>query len=205
MIRTALEFIKKELETYMVEREQDPANYSVSNAVVLKPLVAPDGAIDTGDSSSHVTVILVGVEEELREGKRPYFIPTDDKKYFKLNPPVELNLFILFVAHNGDYKTALRDLSDVIGFFQSNQVFESTKFPALNATVSQPDAKPWQLIERLCFKLHNLTFEQQNNLWATMGAKYMPSVMYKMNMLTVFETKSKEKAAPITELNFPEK
>jgi hypothetical protein len=203
MIRTALEFIKAELEAYIVDREHDPANYTFGNIVDLKSVVKPNGDIDITDTS-HVTVMLVGVEETRREGKRPYFIPLENNEFAKLNPPVELDLYLLFIAHNGDYKTALRDLSDVVSFFQANPVFDEKKFPALNAAVLDPLLKPWQLIERLSFQVHTFSFEQQNNLWAMLGSKFIPSILYKVNMLTVFETKSKEIAPAVTELNFTE-
>jgi len=203
MIRTALEFIKKELDAYIVEREQDPANYSPGNVVDLKPIVLPNGNLNITDTT-HITMMLVGLEEERREGKRPYYIPTEDKKYLRLNPPVEIDLLIMFAAHNNHYETALRDLSDVISFFQANAVFDEQRYPALNASVAEPDKKPWQLIEKLFFHLCNFSFEQQNNLWAMLGGKYIPSAVYKMHMLTVFETRSKEKAAAINEINFIE-
>ncbi len=203
MIRTSLEFLKKELESYIVEREQDPVNYDIGKVVDLKPIVLPNGTVNITDST-HITIMLVGIEEERREGKRPQFIPTDDKQLLKLNPPVELNLYLLFAAHNSNYETSLRDLSDVVGFFQSNPVFDEQNYPALNSTVDKPDNKPWQLIEKLSLRMHSLTFEQQNNLWAMLGAKYIPSVIYKMNLLTFFETKSKIKEPVITELDLVE-
>lgn len=203
MIRTALEFIQKELEAYIVNREQDPANYSIGNVVDLKSIVLPNGNINTTDTT-HVTIMLVNIEEERREGKQSYYVPTDDKMYLRLNPPVEIDLFILFVANNSDYPTALRDLSDVIEFFQSNPVFDSQKYPTLNASVADPVNKVWQLIERLSFKLVSLTFDQQNNLWGMLSSKYMPSAVYRVKMLTVFETKSDEKVAAITEFDFVE-
>ncbi len=203
MIRTALEFIKKELEAYIVEREQDAANYSTGNVVDLKSIMLPNGNVNYTDTT-HITMMIAGIDEQRREGKRPYFVPTDDKQYLRLNPPVELDLFILFAAHNSTYETALRDLSDVIGFFQANVVFDEKKYPALNAAATAPDTKPWQLIDRLTFRLHSLSFEQQNNLWGMIGSKYLPNVVYKMNMLTVFDTRGKEKVGAVTDLNFNE-
>jgi hypothetical protein len=203
MIRTSLEFIKKELEAFIVEREQDPVNYNTGKVVDLKPIVLPNGNINITDTT-HITIMLTGLEEERREGKRPQFIPADDKNFLKLFPPVELNLFVLFAAHNSNYETSLRDLSDVIAFFQANPVFDEQKYPALNATVENPSNKPWQLIEKLSFRLHSLTFEQQNNIWAMLGAKYIPSVVYKVNLLTFFETKSKAKEPAISELTILE-
>jgi hypothetical protein len=203
MIRTALEFIKKELEIYIVEREQDPAQYSPGNVVDLKPIVLPNGNLNITDTT-HITMLAVGVEEERREGKKPTYIPAGDRQFYRLNPPVELYIYILFAAHNSHYETALRDLSDVIGFFQGSPVFDEQKYPNLNAGVINPGDKPWQLIERLSFKLHNLSFEQQNNLWAMLGGKYILSVVYKMNMLTIFETRTQQIAPAIDEVNFKE-
>lgn len=202
MIRTALDFIKRELENYMVEREQDPT-YTPGNVVDLKSIVLPNGNINITDTT-HITIMIVGVEEERKEGKRPVLIPANDREYFRLNPPLELDLFILFAAHNKDYETALRDLTDVVAFFQANPVFDEQRYPSLNSSVTDPVNKPWQLIERLSFRLHNLSFEQQNNLWGMLGSKYIPSVVYKMNMLTVFETRSRERVPPVTEINFAE-
>jgi len=48
--------------------------------------------------------------------------------------------------------------------------------------------------------LQSLTFEQLNNLWAMLGSKYIPSVVYRMKLLTIFETRSQEKAPAIVEL-----
>lgn len=203
MIRTALEFIKNELDGYIVERENDSANYSSGSIVELASVVLPNGNVNL-DSNKHISVMLAGFEEERREGKRPVMMPAENNKFRRLNPPVELDLFVLFVAHKSDYPTALRDLSDVIAFFQSNPVFDQQRYPSLNASVLAPDAKPWQLIERLSFRLYNLSFEQQNNLWAMLGGKYIPSALYKMQILTVFDTKSKEQTAPITELGILE-
>lgn len=203
MIRTALEFIQKELDAYITDREQDPSSYAAGTVVDLKSIIKPDGTINVTETS-HVTIMLVGIEEERREGKRPYYTPTDDKQFKRLNPPVELDLSILFVGHNSDYPTCLRDISDVIAFFQSNSVFDAQKYPGLNSTVADPVNKPWQMIERLSCRLCSLSFEQQNNLWALLGSKYMPSVVYKINMLTVFDTRGGDKTPSINEINYTE-
>jgi len=98
LIRTASEFVKKEVESYIVAREQDP-NYTLGNVVDLKSIVLPNGAVNVTDTT-HVTVMLVGIDEEQREDKRPYYISTEDKNFLRLNPPMVVDLFVLFVAHN---------------------------------------------------------------------------------------------------------
>jgi hypothetical protein len=35
--------------------------------------------------------------------------------------------------------------------------------------------------------MYNLSFQEQNNLWGSMGAKYVPSVLYKVRMVTIDE------------------
>ncbi len=204
MIRTALEFIKKELDAYIADREQDNAAYPLGSNVALPALDSPGGTI-TLDAAAHITLLMIGVEEERREGKRPHYLQTSDSDFLKLNPPVELELSLLFGAHQTHYPTALRDISDVAAFFQSNPVFDAERFPALNASVTAPDLFPWRLIERLSFRLHNLSFEQQNNLWSMLGLKYMPCLVYKVNMITVFDRKSKDKMPAVKEFSIEEK
>ena len=202
MIRTALEFIKTELDAYIADREND-TSYAPGSIVDINSIVSPNGTINL-DNNKHITIMLAGIEEERREGKRPYIFPTDDNKFLTLNAPIEINLHLLFIAHSNDYETALRDLSDVIGFFQANVVFDEQRYPNLNASVVAPAVKPWQLIERLSFRLINLSFEQQNNLWGMFGGKYMPSAVYKMVLLTAFDTKSKDISPAITQLGITE-
>ena len=199
MIRTALQFIQSELDAYIADRENDSANYAPGNIAELNTIISPTGTINL-DNNKHITIMLTGIEEERREGKRPYILPADNNKFLKLNSPVEINLYVLFIAHSNDYETALRDLSDVISFFQANIVFDEQHYPNLNATVLQPDIKPWQRIERITFRLYNLSFEQQNNLWGMLGGRYIPSAIYKMHMLTSFDTKGSDVGAAITQL-----
>jgi hypothetical protein len=198
MIRTALEFIQKELEAYIIDREQDPAEYANGQVVDIKSVVLPNGNMNVNEIY-HITMMLVGIEEERRESKRPRYVQREDNQLLRLNPPLEIDVYLLFAAHKEDYPTALRDLTDVLAFFQANNVFDEQKYPSLNASVEHPVQKPWQLIDKLIFNLHSFSFEQQNNLWAMLGAKYIPSVVYKMKMLTLFDTRSKELSAPVTE------
>ena len=45
-----------------------------------------------------------------------------------------------------------------------------------------PDLDP---IEYLIVELYSLSFEQQNQLWASLGGKYMPSVVYKVRLVVI--------------------
>lgn len=202
MIRTAIEFIKKELENYIVLRENDP-DYPNGGVVDIRSIVLPDGKLNISDNF-HIMITLAGVEEEQREGRMPVFVSVDDKEFTRLNPAVSVGLQLIFIAVSSDYPTALRDLSSVICFFQANAVFDKNRNPNLNDSVLDPIGKPWQLIERLSCKMKNLTMEQQNNVWSILGGKYLPSVIYTVSAVTAFETKG-DKVRSILERNFKEK
>ena len=83
---------------------------------------------------------------------------------------------VLFSAYfkPGNYTEALRFLSFVIAYFQYKNVFTRANTPQLDAG-----------IDKLIFEMANISPEQLNNIWASLGAKYMPSVVYKMRMVTI--------------------
>ena len=70
---------------------------------------------------------------------------------------------------------ALKYLSAVIGFFHAKPVFNSNNSPELGD----------KEIQKLIFDLYHQDSNAKNNLWSTLGAKYMPSIMYKVRLLTM--------------------
>lgn len=200
MIRTALTFIQKELETFILDKIQND-DYLPGTVVELNSIISSDGTVRT-DAKSHIDIMLVRVNEEKREGLHPYYLPTSDKKnYQQVKPPVEVELTLLFIANNTNYETSLRDLTMVLSFFQSNSVFDGQLFPNLNASVLDPDKKSWQVIDKLIFRMINYSLEQQNNLWAMIGAKYMPSLLYTVSLLSIFNQERDRLIRPIVEQN----
>lgn len=202
MIRTALEFIKEELSTYCFNKE--PLIYtSIGSVLKISGFYSPSGN-STVDLDKHLQLTLINLEEERLEGVRPHFVRMDDDRLMQLRAPVTMNLYVLFSATAIDYLESLHDLSNVISFFQLNQTFNKDKYPSLNASVTDPLSRPWRLIERLDFTIHTLTLEQLNNLWAALGTKHLPHILYKVRMLTFFDTQG-EVAEPIVEINIAER
>ena len=202
MIRTALEFIKSELSTYCFIKE--PLIYtSVGSVLKVSGFYSSSGS-STVDLDKHLQLTLINLEEERLEGIRPHFVRTEDDKFRQLRAPVTINLYLLFTATAIDYLESLHDISNVIGFFQVNQTFHKDRYPSLNTSVPEPSTRPWRLIERLDFTIHTLTLEQQNNLWAALGTKHLPHIMYKVRMLTFFDTQG-ELAEPIVEIGLAER
>jgi hypothetical protein len=198
MLRTAFEFLSEELNAYL--RRKDPANFDEQEIVIISSLMNPDNTFSVtpeGSDVSKIILTLVNLEED-RIADSQYNYRTVNDRIQVINPPVNINAFVLFSVFTSNYATALRLLSYVISFFQGNQVFSEDQYPHLNAKVASD--KPWQKVGRLLVTLHSTTFEQQNNLWAALGAKYMPNVIYKVKTMSFIDMEPKMEAPPITEI-----
>lgn len=90
-------------------------------------------------------------------------------------PAVNINLYVLFSAYfsSSNYPEALRFLSFVVAHFQAKNVFTRANTPAMDPRIG-----------KLIFEMESLGADKLNNVWTTLGAKYMPSVVYKVRMLT---------------------
>lgn len=195
MLRTALKFIESELNNFMVLR--DGNSYS-SPPALLCGLVKRDGSVQSDPGNIYIS--LTHLEEERLENKKPIYRPnplTGRLQVFQ--PPVHINAYVLFSAVQTDYPTALRDLSLVATYFQHYNVFRADQYPNLNAGAADPIQKPWQHIEELTAQMYTVTYEQQSYIWSCMGAKYVPSLLYKFRLLVVFDQDTEKEAAPILE------
>ncbi len=199
MLKTALEFLSDELNLYL--KRKDPANFGSVDVVVLSGLMKPDGSFalptNQGDENFKVIITLINLEED-RIAESQTYNQRINNKIQVVNPPLNLNAYLLFSVLATNYLTALRLLSYVISFFQSNTVFDNNHYPQMNAKVDAEN--PWQKVGRLLLTLHPVSFEQQNNLWAALGAKYMPSVIYKMRTISFTDFEPKSEAPPVTEV-----
>jgi hypothetical protein len=118
---------------------------------------------------------LVNVEEERIPKNPENFQKTSSGVVYK-NPKVFLNLYVLFISNKSDYEESLKNLSYIIQFFQSSNVFDGIRNPNLDPR-----------IEKLISDLISMNFEQMNHLWGMLGGKYVPSVLYKVRTIAVDE------------------
>ncbi len=96
-----------------------------------------------------------------------------------INPPVSLNIFVLFTTtFNGKLiSESLKYISEIISFFQQEKViiFDGNKIK---------------------FEFFNIDINTQFNLWASLGAKYSPSVVYKVSLIMIDDD------MPASDLNY---
>lgn len=191
MIRKTLEIIREELQTYLDLKDTDKVRKAV---VVLSNILDQDGKpaynSNSADGTNHFLVIsLANIQEEtaLRPSHTIKEIPGPE--LIKQNPVVNINLDLLFSAFSTQYETALGLISDVIKFFQVKPYFNKANTPALDTEIS-----------RIIAILNTLSFEQQNYMWGLMGAKYMPSVVYKLRTFSLSDESITDKVKPIKEI-----
>lgn len=185
VLERSLSFIQGQLDTYLKQKMGDNDN---KEKVVLSELLKQNGEVAI--EQDQVALTLVNIEEERVAKNQEAYLRQENGTHQKTNPEIKLNLYLLFVARYGQYDEALKAISHVISFFQSRNVFDRTKYPEMDES-----------LDRLVFDLQTMSFEQMNHLWGALGAKYMPSVLYKMRVLTVSEEELKGDVLPIKEIN----
>ena len=162
-----LDFIKNQIEIYLQQKfGQDGSAIGYLASGNWDPLTFTD---------NQTTILLINVEED-RVMRPDHLYSAKDAEGNKIAAPPELrlNLFILFVAKNNDYKEAWKQLSAIISFFQQKRLFTPENAPEL------PDD-----VQTLVFELTTLSFSEQNEVWSALKAPYHPSVMFKVRTVTV--------------------
>lgn len=151
-----------------------------------------DGDEFTAALKDKLIVSVVNIEED-RISKTPdNFIRQGDRTIYR-NPPLHFNITLIFSATHS-YDKALPLIEGVIRFFQVKNVFDTTNTTGLDAEVN-----------KAVFDLVSLNLEQMHQLWTSLGGKYIPSVIYKMRMITIDEAVVKADAGVITEIVIDDK
>jgi len=157
--------------------------------VVLSGIVNQDGTVAI-QGENKIVVTLVNVEKEILGSSNGGRV--GGGSLANQSPTLNINLYVLFAAYfkTGNYSEALRFLSFVIAYFQYKNVFTRANTPKLDNG-----------IDKLIFELASIAPEQLNNIWGALGAKYMPSVIYKMRMLTFDESIIKEYRPAVSDVD----
>lgn len=186
MIDLTLDFLCKQVNDYLLRKLQIPSG----DAIILYNVshLGSETGGDNVDSTSNAFLTLVNIEEDRISKSHDNFIRKDSTIIYK-NPKVHLNLYLLFSVSLGTYSESLKRLSYIIQFFQYQNVFTPLTSPSLPLGV-----------EELILDLNTLSFQDLNNLWGVMGSKYLPSVMYKLRMISISEDFAQGEAGLLREI-----
>ena len=152
------------IKTYLEQKFRQQKN-SLGWEVELGP-IEKEGQDDKG-----LLITLVRIEEEtsIKQPNAKLRIDAGDKKHYYANPDVCLNLYILISSHAG-YGLAVQQINDTI--YHLNSIYPD-------------DDRLSEDIRKLSIELQSPTAEQWNSLWQTLGGKVVPSVLYKVRMITI--------------------
>lgn len=138
------------------------------------------GEIEIDES---IILSLVSIEEE-NTMKNNYPIKQIGSNFIQEKSAVYINIYLLFSSKYKNYDTALEAISQVISCFQT-----SKKVLFLSDGLEQ----------EAILNLHNLGFENLNNLWTVLGGRYLPSVIYKARIL-IYQQSPPVNGALITDI-----
>lgn len=182
MIDVAMIFLAAQLNNYLGRRYGESTPY-----VVLDNLVEPDGS-SPAKNKNKIVITLINLEQET--AKQFYGASRREAGRFdNINPPLHFNLDLLLSANFDDYSEALRLLTDSIRFFQANILFNRINCPSLPAGINS-----------LQVEVENSPYTKTHNLWSALGAKYIPSIIYKVRHVTVDADQVHSSAAAIEEV-----
>jgi hypothetical protein len=188
MIDVTFTFLKNQLKAYFKLKKNADTKVHISNLT--------DNSGKT--LAKELTLTLVNIDEEHILRNQNLYKETEEGMFAKINPEINLNLYCLITSNFGeketDYEESLKFLSLAATFFQVRNVFTPKNTPDLDSRIKQ-----------LIIELQSPSFEQQNNLWSFMGASYLPSLLYKIRMVTLQEEETRMEAPPITEVNLTER
>lgn len=146
--------------------------------VVVTSLVDVNGGAPV-NATNKLVIFLANIERETvvaAHGVRAAVAGGDRDAIAQTSAAVHLNLMLMFAANfgGGKYTEALKFISATIAFFQGRARFDHHNSPDLDPR-----------IERLVLDIENLSVAELANLWGILGGKYVPSVLYRMRMITI--------------------
>ena len=183
MLDVAVSFLADEFNAYLLRR---------TGSAQLGQVV-PGGILDDKGNlaiaGGTVALSLVNIEEErvMREHVPARII--SNGREMVLQPELKLNLTLLFAAKMTSYELTLKALSNVLTFFQSHPVFCADDYPALDSRIG-----------KIVVELYSVAPETLNQIWASIGAKYQPSVLYRARLVTIQDREPFMPGEPITDI-----
>jgi len=152
---------------------------------VVSNIVDQDGSV-MPDINNKIVIFLVNLEQETAQGLFSHHTSRSAARDTGSYPPVHLNMYLMFSANftGNNYTEALKFLSCVISYFQRNPVFIHHNAPDLDKKV-----------DKLVFDIENLNMKDLSSLWSVINGKYMPSILYKVRMVT-YEAKDLKAQPP---------
>lgn len=182
MLDIALQFLKDEINAYTLT--SDSTGFT---KVKAGPVVNGKGEYVIDSDTVGLSIVNIEEERVLKSQVLEHRLAGD--QHVVLEPELKLNIYLMFAANYAVYDVALKAISHVITFFQSRPSFTSEQYPALDRQIA-----------KLNVELQSPSYEQLNQIWGFIGAKQLPSVLYKVRMITIQDAAIKTVKPPVTKI-----
>lgn len=168
MINEALQFTCDVLDQFIKNQ------FGLDERKVIKnTLINSDGTVPAANQNK-IVLSLINIEKESNRAFNVKSNRPDNGNYVNINPDERFNLDILVSSNFDDYSETLKFLDATILFFQLNTVFSVGTSPAIP-----------KRIDKFELDMVKFNFQEMSELWSAMGAKYRPSVIYKIRLVTM--------------------
>ena len=182
MISKALQFTNTSLNQFLKNK------FGLSDDVVITNRIIDQNGTVPVENQNKVIISIVHVGQETVKSFYNRNNRMTNGNYE--NKPIgeRYNIYILIAPNFEEYNETLKFLNASIQFFQING--------ALDANTSSTIPKG---ITRLEFEFEKGDgYLQMHNLWSALGAKYQPSVIYKMKLISIASNEVRSFEAEIT-------
>jgi len=169
MIDSAISHIASQLNQYL-RRSFDLAE----DVVVISNILEQDGSL-ASHIDNKLVVFLVNIEKDTVAHRQPNGNMVGGDRSVISYPPIYLNLYLMFAGNfsGNNYLESLKFVSNTISFFQRRPVFDHQNTPDLDGR-----------IDKLVMDIENIKITDLNNLWSVLSGRYLPSILYKVRMVT---------------------
>ncbi|HAN77000.1 MAG TPA: hypothetical protein DCQ31_04105 [Bacteroidales bacterium] len=123
------------------------------------------GLVDAGGAAAIDNDLVVMMPINIQEEKHVY-----NRRNTNEPPFISLNVLVLITTTFSGKNAAegLKFLTETVSFFMQNNAMDIEG-------------------NRIAIEYYNLDLQLQNNLWASLGAKYAPSVIYRISLIRIEE------------------
>lgn len=142
------------------------------NKVVIGRVINQDGSTPV-ENENKLVLSLVNFSTETTMGSNDTRMGFASGGFSKTQAPMNLSMDVLFASNFSNEREGLKFLSKVVEFFHEQPNIDRNLFSDM------PES-----LEKINLEIRNLSIQDSAALWSAIGAKAIPSVLYKVRVIT---------------------
>ncbi len=194
MLHPVLKFLAEQLNAYIDEVKKTGDGVEAPFAIMQNISRLDEDALK---NTNKLLISLLNISEESTMKNNPAYVRVKNDEAAYVNPPLNLNLFLMVTAFMTNYENALIYLSYALTFFQGKNTFN------LKNSTTEVEGLPDDF--HIILDMYPLGFEQLNYVWSTLGGKQHPFVCYKVRLLKLERESTREIRGVIKEIHVEDK